>query len=605
MSAQGQSREEVEREVASVLGAGKCDLRVALAIRVLPKADQPSLAVKLLDSPHAAMRMQAVLILRRFPPKLAAESLRKLLNDEAAGPRNAAALYLAMEAKDPKARELLLKSAVQPDREAGEAVKALGLLGGQDVGPVLKKVLEDNAAPREARLEAVAAAGQVKAAECTAALVALLNDSALRRQSPADPVRVCDMAAGALESIHSINHIGPPGTYYEGPIAKRDEGIALWKEWAKRGGQKAPANTRDAYLSRVLDESLKCLSQSPDGAKRSEVKARLTAAFDATFCLGELPGVDALVAPSVRDAWRIMQAFGDRWWYKVLRPWQDLELAFQRKFLAEGRREPTPDAQALAFLSFAELEWKAEKVWTWALARNFLEVFPNSVLGSKAAQAKERVEADLRKERLRIVVHGHIPVAEPMTGPASRPSNMAMANATALWDAVSQGPSDWVNHEAIIEYCKANPIRVEEYPPFPQQSELYRGSEYPYLGSAAYHLRVQGKGKLALEFADKAVLLNPENPKTFAIRGMIRVAAKLEPEAALSDLRKAYEMDPKSLGDEPETLAAACFLLEKTQAAGDAAAARAMGQVLGELKPYKSDQPLKSLPEFAARLRGD
>lgn len=603
MGAEAPSAEQVRAAVEEAVKAGTCDLRVAFAIQRLPRDQRLPLAARLADSPHPAMRNQAVIILRSFPPQVAGETMRKLFADKDRSIQTTAALYLAKETKDPQARALLLQSASDQDPQvASQAVSALGLLGGPGVDGQLLKLLQDKAAPKPVRFAAILAAGQARAAGCTSSLVALLDDKSPRLMHPTDTARACDLAAAALEQIHQVNHIVPPGAYFTGPWPKREEGIALWKAWGAKGAGQAGPDTREDYLDPLIAESLRKLADSPDEEARKNIRARLDAAFKMTFCLGDLPGVDAVIAPSVRDLWRMLRVTDEGSWGTLLNSWHGLQLEFRAK-LVPKEKASAPDRQALAFLLLAEGAATYPKVWAWAFCRNFGEVFPESGLVAQANEVKARLEARFRKERQQVVLHGHTAVLEPLPKPPDPHPSMVPSEDTAIWMNLGQEPSNWAYHRAAIEHCRATKSTMKDYPAFAQQSTLYRGSEYPFLGSAAYQLRVRNNPKLAIEFADKALILNPGNPKAYAIRGMIRVACGDSPAAALVDLTHAVEMDPVSLGDEPETPKAAAFLVERTLAAGDRAVAQAYLKSLGELRAFNAEKPLKATAEFRSLLQ--
>jgi len=603
LGAEAPSVEQVRGAVEEAVRTGVCDLRVAFAIYKLPRDQRPPLAARLADSPHPAMRNQAVLILQDFPPQVAGETMRKLFADKDRSIQTTAALYLARETKDPQARALLLQSASDPDPQvAAQAVGALGRLGGAGVDDQLLKLLQNKAAPKPVRFAAIIAAGQARAVGCTPALLALLDDREPGGRHPGDTVRFCDMAAYALERIHQINHMGAADFYAASPVAKRDEGVALWKAWAAKGGGQAGPDSREAYLGRLIEESLKTLLDSPDEEARKSIRTRLEAAFRMTLCLGDLPGVDVVIAPSVRDLWRILQVTDEGSWGMLLNSWHGLQLEFRAKMVPKEKAS-APDRQALAFLLLAEGAATYPRVWVWALCRNFGEAFPKSGLVAQATELKARLEARFREERQKVVLHGHIAVLEPLPKPHDPHPSVVPSEATAIWMNLGQEPSNWARHRAAIEHCRATKSTMKDYPAFSQQSTLYRGSEYPFLGNAAYQWRVRNNPKLALEFADKALILNPGNPKAYAIRGMIRVAAGDSSDAALADLMRAFEMDPASLGDEPETPKAAAFLVEKTLAAGDKAPAQAHLKSLGELRAFNADQPLKATAEFRSLLQ--
>jgi len=199
---------EVERTVDGLLRSGKCDISVFSAIRALPKAERPALARKLIKSSHPAMRHHAMLILQGFPPEEVKDSIRELLGDKSYENRLAAALYLARAAKDADARSLILKSAKSRDpRIAVLAVKSLGTqLTGPDVDELLKDLLEEIKTPTQVLVAVIRSVGGARTTECGDALAKLLDNQArLDVQRRGGDLRVCDLAAWALEAIYKIN----------------------------------------------------------------------------------------------------------------------------------------------------------------------------------------------------------------------------------------------------------------------------------------------------------------------------------------------------------------------------------------------------------------
>jgi len=278
------STEKVRHAVEAVIQSGAFDLSVVEAIGKLPREERAPLAAKLAESPHAAMRHQALLILQQFPPEVSAETVRKLLSDESRDNQNLAALYLAKQTKDTKARAILLKNASDKDpKVAAAAVRVLGRLKNADVNEFLLKLLMDDDTPKDVRLAAIAAAGNARAAECTPVLVDLLDSKELRSTKWDEKVRMCDLAASALETIHRINYTGIKYVYFKGPVEKRDEAIALWKKWYETRDESADEHPRTAYVGRLLEDSLKELQSSPDEDQRQVIKSKLTSAVGLTF----------------------------------------------------------------------------------------------------------------------------------------------------------------------------------------------------------------------------------------------------------------------------------------------------------------------------------
>jgi tetratricopeptide (TPR) repeat protein len=212
------------------------------------------------------------------------------------------------------------------------------------------------------------------------------------------------------------------------------------------------------------------------------------------------------------------------------------------------------------------------------------------------------METGFRKNKTRIVLHGHIPVLEPIPPKAAAGASMIPDGATAVENAVTANPSDWGAHRNAIDFCRRANVATPDYPLFLQQYQLYRGNEWTFLANAAYKLRVMKEPAVALDFADKALILNPTNAKCLAVRGIIRMADGKR-EAAARDMAAAYKLDPKSLGDEPETLEAALLFAERmvlTQA--DKVAARSCLLELGELRAYGTQAAVKMSPKYGRLL---
>ena len=605
LAAEAPPVEAVKRDVESLVKTGRSDYAVVQAIRKLDREERARLAARLIDSPEPAMRYHAMLILKELPPKDAAQGVRKLLKDPNAEARIEALLYLAEKTSDRESRTRILRAATDADPDiAAAAIRAVSRLGGPEVAALLAKILADGKTPMAARLAAIQAAAAARATECTPALVRLLDRQEARGLHKDDTVRVCDMAAAALEAIYRINYIGASGSYYTAPLPKRDEGIALWRVWALEQAERPASRPREVYVGGLLEESLKALAASALPRDRGDVKTRLRAALGGTFCLGDLPGVDMVVAPAVRDAWRMMLVTGEDEWCRILHPWRQLELAYSKKLLAAPAPGSGPlDTQAMAFLRFTEGEAEFPRVWVWSLARNFCEVFPASGHKSDAEAVITRLNAALRDEGKQVVVHGHIPVIEPISAPVRPPQGTVATGSGALYIQIAQQPSNWSVHRLLVDNARRKRLRMEHYPVFDQHVKLYPGNEWPYVANAAYQFRVKGRAMLAVEFANKALVLNPGNAKAHAIRGMIRVVSGDSLDAGLVDLIHAFELDPASLGDEPETLQAAVFLVEKTVASGQRTTAQAYLQSLGEVRAFNAQQPLKAADEFRALLQ--
>lgn len=605
------------RRVVAIAASGKFDIKIVKEIQKLPRNDQPRLAEELAESSNSAMRAQAFLILKNLPPKLAKAGMQKLYHDSDSETALRAAGYLADRAKDSSAKEFLRKSALGPDpAKAALAVQQLGFLGGPVAEEVLLKVLQDKGTPKVVLAAAVTAAGHAKCKPCTPLLVALLDDKTQRKMHPKDDVRICDLAAVALAMTHEIHLVRAISDYCVGPLEKRDSAIAELRSWFKQHRAHPDSDLRTVYTIQLLNEKLSLLQKTTDEEERKEAREKIRATLKTAFCLGYLPGVDAIVVPCVRDQWRIMQAYGERWWSKYTGRWQELDIRTEREFLKGTPLPAAPDEQAAAFIAFADTT-HMRKVWVWSMCRNFGDVFPKSGLNSRVAEIQKRLESGFRKGRKQIVLHGHIAVLEPLPKPASSPKPGALVQVGygALFQMLCDNPSDWVIYQATVEnFRKYENARVARGEPeskrwpmdrriFDREWKLFPGNEWPFLGNAVYQLRVVKKPTGALDWADRALILNPGNAKAYAIRGMIRVIAGNEPDKAFADLIRAYELDPKSLGGEPETHTAIAFLIEKTLATKDTARAREYLKTLRGLRTFGGEQSFESTKAHAKLAR--
>jgi len=297
----------------------------------------------------------------------------------------------------------------------------------------------------------------------------------------------------------------------------------------------------------------------------------------------------------------MMHAHGERWWYKFLSPWHALSLAYRSEFLPKADDlAPGPDRQALAFILFAEAQPRHRfgGIYVWSLCRNFAEAFPESEVLRKVNQIKEKLDAGFKKAKKQVVIHGHIPVLEPALSPVPQGGGMEQDARGALLAAVRRQPSNWQAHRSLVGFYARRGLAMSTYPFLQKHAKLYAGNGWTFLADAAYQLRVKHKPEPAIKSAEKALILNPDNAKAYAVRGMIRVVSKLSPDEAVEDLTRAFELDPKSLGDEPETLEAICFLVEKALESVDKAKARTYLEVLGELKAFRADRAVKRTREY-------
>ena len=588
--------------VATATASGGFSPEVVAAIRQQTPNDRAFSAAQLLASKNPLMRAEALKILTELPAPIAADTVRKALTDPIPANRIRAALYLAKEANDGPARAVLLTSALDKDpATATTAVEALGWLGGPDVGRTLLSVLQNPSTPRPVFLAAITTANSARARECTPVLAGFLNQIEPAQRFSGDTARVCDMAAAALENIYRINYVGKPGSYFAESVAKRDEGIAVWRKWAATTNN-GTAGLREQYVSQLIEKVVTSLRDTEEKADIPSLKDQLSTALGTRFCLGDLSGVDAVVGPALEDQWRIMRVAGEDLWVDHVNVWQRLETAFIRNFLIEQNslREKPTDCQALAFVLFAEREPYFPRVLVWSLCRNFADVFPRSGLLPDIVQVCRGLEDEFARNNRKIVLHGHTPVLEPVPSSGKPQGNMVPVGYSALHQSLEREPSNWLLHRVAVQALKTTGWNLDAYPLLSQQTKLYPGNEWSYIANAAYLLRVRKEPDKAMVFAEKALILNPDNAKAYVVRGAIRLATTTGTETAAADLAQAMKIDPDSLGGEPETSQAVLCLIEWILRTNGKPAAQEALRRLGGLTVFNATQPLRDMPEFQA-----
>jgi tetratricopeptide (TPR) repeat protein len=597
---------DLERSIEAAAQSGKLESSVIVVVQDLPAKERSRLALKLVESAHVDMRERACMWLWDARPEVAAATMCKLLKDVSPHVRKSAVEYLAVRADDPDAQGFLAKEAASADPKiAAHAVQILSRCETKNpaVPQVLRKLIDDKATPPEARMDAINGAGRLRAFECTPALVATLveKEEPPRRWSGR---RICDIAAGALEDIYRINLTEP--IRHGEPVETRDERIALWKKWYAAEGKLPPEVARANYALRLIDETLETLKAQPDEKTRANLKWRLVEALGTGFCLGELPGVDAIVAPNVRDLWRLLRVSKPEEWHRFRNSWESHHYLFQRTFLkAKGIRAAAPDRQAFEFIRFANGTPNFPRVRVWGFCRDFAEAFPKSEHRAAVTGIQEQLGAELQAGKNQVVLHGHAAVLEPLPTPVPEGGNMVPVYRQYLASRARQEPSNWAFLRVVVDAAasarKQGEVAGEDSELFRELAQLYPGNEWPFLASAAYLLRVRNEPDSAIEFADRALILNPGNAKAYALRGIARMATGKADQAAAKDLALAARLDPESLGDEPETEQAVAFLIRQTREAGKKAQAQVYSDGLAGLKALRLDHPI---PEYRALLQG-
>lgn len=585
---EGPTPEQLRQQLQELVESGRCDLRVSSNVGNLPKDKRPPLIELMAACPHPTMRYQAARLIEQFPPQVANAAMRRLLKDKDGLVQTIAAEYWARTTKDADARTILFRHTRNKRWEVSvRAVRALIRLKGADVGQHLAKLAVDTSTPMQVRLAALSGIGVLRLPEATPMLRAMLDDRTPCATQPKDTMRMCDRAAVILESVHQINHTGVKRLYDTGPLERRDQAIVAWKKWLTDHAERPYGRWWWVYAGQLVEQTKTALPEAGK-TERAIIKQKLRQCFGTTFCLGELPGIDAIVIPSLDDLWRVCQVAGRR--EQVSRfSLASRASAFERLFLPTVKKALGPREQALSFVAYLQADPRFDRLELWGLCRNFAARYKVRGQMSKTIMGLEREFAEYRR---RVVLHGHIPVLEPVPAAKLPPGARRTIRRYFgyLLDQAEQEPSNWARHRQLVDYwVQQEPEkrpRLERYPLLDAHLQRYLANDWMHLADAIWKLRVLRQPQLALEAADRALTLNPDNAKAYALRGIARLAIDDDKQAALADLTQALERDPAALGNEPETEQAAKFLLAATPKMN-----RAHRQALAALKPFKSEHP--------------
>jgi tetratricopeptide (TPR) repeat protein len=543
------------------------------------------------------MRRQAILLLQAYPPEVTGKAFKCLLRDPDSGNQNLVAQYLVLRSYDGEARKVILHNATVDDPAvATSAIGVLGALQGEDVDSVLLETLRSKNAPRSVRLAAILAAGTSRATKCSESLFALLSSEERRSTNVLDRSRICDLAASSLERMHGINHTGIDNVYHKGTLEDRDAGIGLWRQWHKSYGDEPIERWRLLYLNGLIDQAERLSAANEPMGTCSN---RLRAALGTTFCLNEGVGSNRIIISSVRGIWRLLQVTPQDRWQSIIGPWKNLDRRCREVGLfSDPVEKQSAKKQAFEFVLFANGEREFPRVAVWALCRDYSEAFPASTYFAEIEKIKDELDSGFRKEFKKVVLHGRRPVLEPIPREVELPDpKQVIAYGNALGNRIIQEPSNWSYHRLMVEYFIRTKRKDERYPLY-YQVWRYPENEWPHLADSIYQHRHRHDLAAAIESADKAIILNPQNAKAYVIRGIIKMEEKKTREAAFSDLRRAFNLDPKSFGDEPETAEAVAFFLEGIVAIGGSKHGRIYWLGLQDLKSFRSEIPLKNTPRF-------
>jgi hypothetical protein len=455
---------------------------------------------------------------------------------------------------------------------------------------------------RPAFLAAFLGVGQSRSLLCSPKLFELLDDKSQSAQHAKDTTRVCDLAASALEFLHGINHTGIRNVYFNGPIGAREEGIRSWKSLRERYSP-TYALWKRQYLDVLFAELTTLLKTELDKESKNRIKEKMLRFPGTTFCLGDLSGVDRVVLNEVHDVWRFTKVLEPSEYGKHFGSWSTLHQRYRSKFLPMAiEKAASNDETAAAFIKWISGQKYFSQIRLWSLCRNFEEEFPESKSLGEVKNVQQAISDSFKENNRQVVLHGRIAVLEPLPR-IPRPNKsggvaMIPSEHTALANLITQFPSDWALHrKAIVQFTATTP---EHYHYYTSYSIRYPGNEIPYLANAAYQLRRHKKLREALQWCNKALIINPENPKGYAIRGIIKmkIAGKAFPHRGYDDLLKAFQADPLSLDFEPETHEAVRTLLSRTSARGNRDLASDIWEKTKDIAEFGSETPLKVLHWF-------
>lgn len=556
----GDAPEQVRLQVESLVRSGAYDRSIGKAIQALNDGEQLRLSGLLATSGNPASRKTALRILVQLPGELVEDKIRELARDHVADIRMEAAGWLVANSDDDEAWEMLMAGAVSDDRDTAiESVKALSALQGDRIETALISIIENDDVLPATIVTAMHAVARRRSQSFALPLAGRLRDTRSRGLFRGDTVRLCDIAAASLEQIYRTNYTGIRDLYETGTIEQRDGGIATWLAWFAEHGHDAPIpawETTVLTTAQTVVGRLTADTPPAESDERLRLAGQLRSVLGIACCLGQLEGVDRIVAPSVDDLARILHVHGRKEGNRFLNEWNSLDTAFMRQFMPNRDKQPSsPESDAVDFIEFVKGLEPVPELWLWSFCRDYLSAFQAGSRQARVRTIMAELEDRFRTQRRRqVVLHGRIAVLEPIPHDAkpSGPGDMVPDGGTASAHLIAQYPSDWSLHRREIERFRRMGGDFDVYPNFTNHARLYPGSEWPFIADAAYQTGVRSNHAAALVQANKALVLNPRNPKAYTVRAAAFLAAG-DKDRALDDVMTAYRLDPAALGDEPET----------------------------------------------------
>jgi tetratricopeptide (TPR) repeat protein len=574
----GQADQTLRAAVDKALSIPGYDRKIFQDLGKLPPAERAGLLGTFCQATSIRMRMQALEELTAMEPKDAAKAVRAFAKDEIVDVSVLAYAYLYFRTGDEDAKPHLVESlAAKKFVTAMAAAKCVArFVDEKGNNALLAELLLSPTHPPKVRYEAMVSAGTHRNRAALPPLFRLLADTTPLKRTPTDTARLCDYAAQSIGRIYGARRV-PADTYYRAELAVRDQAIAKWQAWGAKQMDLLTADPSADVAADVAREALALFATGTGDAKAGRAAIVLAAAGN--MCLGILPGIDRVILPSVRDQFRVLSVLGKEKGRGEVQHWDALDLRLRREFLPkhpdlEGSGE---DTQAAAFIQFLvesprQTGHRFPLDWAWSFCRSFPEVFPASKHRAEVAGYADRIRERIRQQNQRIVMHGTIPELEPIPVPEAppKPGGMVQIGLGAISRKYQNEPSEWRHYRDAVAYLAESVARrraagkqVAPHPLFENQMiGTYPANEVPLLGEAALYLRVWEDPATALAYANKAKILNPQNPKVQAILGMI--CRQFDPprdDQAFAALQEAVRLGPKSLGGEPESAQTIAFYL--------------------------------------------
>jgi len=572
------SRAHTAAAVEEAIAYTSFDSHVLGDLRELSAAEKEKLLGGFSKATSSRVRQRALEVLVALEPEQAGEAVRGFADDEMPEVSTLALAYLYLKLDDGKAKARLLRSLTAAEQVTAIAAgKSLTWFPGEgEANELLGKSLLSETYPLAVRCEVIIAVGDRGNRPALPALFQLLGDPTPLKWTPDGTMRLCDLAAQSIARVYRAHRV-PMDAYCGAKLDVRDQAIAKWQAWAAKQADVTKADPRAEVAADAARDALDAFSTDAGDPEAGRAGMRL--AVSGNMCLGVLPGIDQVILPSVRDVMRVLSVLGPSQRNSEVRHWDTLDLRLRREFLPQhpGLSKSAKDAQAVAFIGFLvenprETGHRFPLDWTWSFCRNFPDVFPASGHRQAVKGYSDLILKKVQEQGQTIIMHGTLPELEPIPEPEAppKPGRMVQIGLGAAFRGFKSRPSEWRHHrDAVTNLAKwaaerrAKGERIAPDSFFEKHTiQTYPANEIPLLGEAALHLRAYLNPVTALDYANKARILNAENPKVHAILGMIYL--QFDPpqaEQAFLAFQEASDRAPESLGGEPESQQAVTFFL--------------------------------------------